>query len=98
MFQDSGDLTRLEDRDVTHLRDLDGLRSDELTFQLRLAVLEEHRDDLLQVRAQLVHADALRVRAWPSRDVAHEQTSIGVPLDDGSERPHGDQGSAATDG
>lgn len=46
-FQDPRDLPRFEDWDVAHLRDLDGLRSDELTFQLRLAVLEEHRDDLL---------------------------------------------------
>jgi hypothetical protein len=36
----SGDLTRLEDRDIPHLRDLNGLRSDELALQLRLAVLE----------------------------------------------------------
>ena len=40
-----GDLPWLEDRDVAHLRDLDGLRADKLAFQLGLAVLEKHRHD-----------------------------------------------------
>jgi hypothetical protein len=40
----------------------------------------------------------LRMRSRPSRDIAHEQTGIRVPFDDGCERPHDDQGSAATDG
>ena len=33
--------------DVTHLRNLDGLRPDEFPPQLWLAVLEKHGDDLL---------------------------------------------------
>lgn len=59
LLQDPRDLTGLEDGHVAHLRDLDGLRSDELAFQPRLAVLEEHRDDLFEVCSQLIDAGAL---------------------------------------
>jgi len=96
-LQDRGDLTRFEDRYVPHLRDLDGLRADELTLQLGFTVLEKHRDDLFEILSQLVDARALRVRARPSWDIAHEQTRIRVPLDDRRERPHGLQGSARSD-
>src|SRR3982751_3961794 len=51
------------------LRDLDGLRSDELTFELRLAVLEEHRDHLFEFLSQLVDIGALRVCARPPWNV-----------------------------
>jgi hypothetical protein len=73
------------------LCDLDGLRPDEFPFQLGLAVLEKHRDDLFEVLPQLVDASALRVRTRPSRDIAHEQTRAGIPLDDGREVSHEDQ-------
>jgi hypothetical protein len=41
-LQNPGDLAGLEDRYVAHLRDLEGLCPDELAFELRLAVLEQH--------------------------------------------------------
>jgi hypothetical protein len=41
------------------LRDLDGLRSDELPFKLGLAVLDEHGDDLFKILPQFVHRGAL---------------------------------------
>lgn len=44
------DLARLEDRDrARHSGDLDRLDTDELGLELRLAVLQEHLDDLLKV-------------------------------------------------
>lgn len=97
-LQNPGDLPRLQDRYVAHLRDLDGLRADEFSLQLWLAVLEKHGDDLLEVLSQLVDAGALRVRARPPWDIAHEQTRVWVPFDDRSEGPHEVQGSARSDG
>ena len=97
-LQNPGDLPRLQDGDVPHLRDLNGLRTDELPLQLWLAVLKKHGDDLFEVLSQLVDAGALRVRARPPWDISNEQTRVRIPLDDRSERPHEVQGSARSDG
>jgi hypothetical protein len=70
-LQDRGDLTGFEDRYVAHLRDLDGLRADELALHLRLTVLEKHRDDLTQVFVQLVECLALRMSARKSRHISN---------------------------
>jgi len=80
------------------LRDLDGLRSDELALELGLPILEEHRDYFFEVLPQLIDAGTLGMRAWPSGDIAHEQTRIGIPLDDCGKGAHEDQGSAGFDG
>lgn len=45
-----GDFTRLQDRHIAHgLGDLHRLRPYELPFELWSTVLEQHRDDLLEV-------------------------------------------------
>jgi hypothetical protein len=58
-FEDPGNLARLENRDVTHLRDLDGLRAHEFSLELGLPILEKHRYDLFEVLSQLVDAGTL---------------------------------------
>jgi len=81
--QDGGDLPRLENGNVAHrLGDLHRLRSDELPLKLGRAIFEQHRDDLLEVLAELVEGGALRVRAGPAWDVADEQARSLVALDD----------------
>src|SRR5215212_4095432 len=62
--------------------DSDHLSSDEFAFQGRLAVLEQHRDHLAKVALQFFHGRALRVRAGKPGNVADEQASVGVALDD----------------
>ena len=49
-LEESDDLPRLEDRQAAHgSGDLDGAHVDELRLERRLAVLEQHLDDLAQV-------------------------------------------------
>jgi hypothetical protein len=48
-FEDPRNLARFEDRDVTHLRDLDGLRADEFSLELGFPIFEKHRHDFLEV-------------------------------------------------
>src|SRR3954452_6719318 len=78
-LENPGDFAGLENRYVAQLRDLDGLRTDELALQLRLAIFEQHRDDLFQILSQLVDTRALRMGARPAWDIAHEQPCIRVP-------------------
>jgi hypothetical protein len=82
-LEQSDDLPRLEDRQAAHgSGDLDGAHVDELGLQRRLAILEQHLDDLAQVLLQLVDVGALAVGARPARHVADKQTAIGVTLYD----------------
>ena len=70
------------------LRDLDGLRADELAFELGLTVLKKHGDHLLEVQSQLVYRGTLGVCAGPTRDVPDEQARRWVALDHGRETTH----------
>lgn len=63
---------RFKDRKVSHLsRDLYPLRSDELTLEFRLAILEEHFNNFLQILIQLIQRCSLRMCAREPRDVAN---------------------------
>lgn len=53
---------RDEDRRRTHSGDANRLCSDELCFQKRLPILQEHGDHLSEVGLQLLHGCALTVR------------------------------------
>jgi hypothetical protein len=70
------------------LRDLDGLRADELALELRFAVLEEHGRDLFEVLAKLVERRTLRMRTRPAGDIPDEEARLRVALDDSGEAPH----------
>ncbi len=77
------DLPRLEDGNVAHeLRDLHGLRSDELPLELWCSVLKQHRYDFFEVLAEFVECGALRVGARSSGNVADEQPCGFVTLYD----------------
>lgn len=56
---------------------LDQLRSDELGFDLRLPILQEHTHDFAEIRAQLVKRFRLRVGTRKTRDRADEETGFG---------------------
>jgi hypothetical protein len=58
-FEDPGNLARLENRDITHLCDLDGLRAHKFSLELGFPILEKHRYDLFEVLPQFVDAGAL---------------------------------------
>lgn len=64
------------------------LSSNELRFHLRLAILQEHRDDLLQVRVELVKRGSLAVGAREPGNVPDVQSGVRAVLNDRSERPH----------
>ena len=60
VLQDGRDFARLENRNVRHSSGyLHHLCTDEVAFELGIAVLEQHGDDLLQVPVKLVHGLAL---------------------------------------
>src|SRR5262245_20408250 len=71
-----------------HLRHPDRLHPDELRLQLRVALLEEHLDDIAQVALQLVEAGAQAVGAGPAGHAPDVQPRLGIPFDDRIERSH----------
>jgi hypothetical protein len=56
---------------------LHGLSTDDLGLEDRLAVFEEHGDNLGEVLLQLVNRLSLGVRARPAGHIAHVQPSLG---------------------
>lgn len=62
-------LARLEYWNRAHLSDLDRLRSNKLRLYLRLAILQQHADDLAQILVQLIERVTLTMRAWKSGDI-----------------------------
>ncbi len=81
--QPSLDFTGLEDGYVSHASGHPKLVGpDEGGFEFRLALLEKHRNDLLEVRAEFLDGGSLRVGASPARDIPNEQASLPVALDD----------------
>jgi len=87
-LEEPGHLARLQDRNRSHLRNLDSLDSYEFRFELRLTVLKEHLDDFTKILTQLVNARALAMRSGPTRDVADIKSGIGISFDDDVEGPH----------
>src|SRR5260221_4640395 len=80
----------LNDGSLTTLTHLDQLCSNELGFDVRLAVFKKHFHNFLQIRMELIQTLSLRVCSRQTRDEANVETSVGIPLDHGSERPtHG---------
>src|ERR1700680_4079069 len=75
------DFARLENRNAGHLVDDDGLRSDELGFELRVAVIEKHCDHFLEIGVQLVEGSSLAMRSGKAGNVAHIQVRFGRPFD-----------------
>lgn len=62
--------------------DENGLRTDELGFEVRLPVLEKHGDNFFQVGLQLFEARPLTVSASETRDIPYIQARFSVPFDD----------------
>ena len=91
LVEDRDDLARLERRNPPHaLGDLKGMCTDELCLEVRLPILEEHRDDLTEVGLKFLNGGALRVRARPAGNEAYVQAGVLVPLDYGCESAHRD--------
>ena len=57
--------------------DSDHLSPDKLAFQSRLAVLQQHRDDLLKIALQFLHRGPLRMRTGETGDVTDEKPRPG---------------------
>jgi len=83
------DFARFEDRNAGHSVNDDGLRADELGLELRLAVIQQHCDDFLQIGVQLVERGALAVRSGKARNVAHVQVRAGAAFNHGGIAAHG---------
>ena len=67
--ENSNDLSRLENRDVTHrLRNGDVLDTDKLRFQVWLAIFEKHGYDFLEVVVKLVESRTLGMGTGETRD------------------------------
>jgi len=82
------DLLWFQNRDPGHLGNYDLLRADELCLQERLLVLEKHCYDLYKVFAKLLHCSTLGVGSRKAGNVADEQTSFLILLDNRRECFH----------
>lgn len=78
--------------------DPDRLHPDELRFELRLAVFEQHGDDLLEVPLELVVGLSLTVRARPTGNRADVEPGVRIAFDDDVEAVHGGRLAAAGSG
>lgn len=73
----------LEDGRFRHrLPDDNSLCSDEIRFQNRLTVFEQHSHDLAKVSKQLVQGLSLGVGARKTRNIPNEQTCVRTPFND----------------
>ena len=54
-----------------------------------LAILEEHRDNLLKVALKFVEALALTVGPRPARNVSDVEAGVGIALDYDAKASHG---------
>src|SRR5437016_454451 len=76
-FKHAANLRRFKNRDVAHdSSNPDGLRADKLAFEFRLAIFEQHGDDLAEVGLQLVERLSLRVCAGKPGHITDEQTRV----------------------
>lgn len=83
-FQDATDLARLENWGLRHglRRKSNALSADELSFQFRLTILQEHLDHFAEIALELLQRFTLRMRASEARNVTDIQASIGTSFDD----------------
>jgi len=79
---------RLEDGQRSHSGDAHRLGPDELGLKVRLAVFEQHRDDLGEIALKFVQACALTMRAAEPGNVADQEAGLGITLDHCCVRPH----------
>ena len=87
--QNGNDLRRLQDRDVSHpSSDCDILNSDELGFEYRLAILEKHRNDFLEIAIELIERLALRMGAGKPGHESDKQLGPGTLLDHRRKNSH----------
>lgn len=78
------DLARFQDRNRSHvLCDANRLRPDELGLEGLLPVLEQHGDDFLEIRLELVERITLAVSARKARDRADVDAGFRIAFDDG---------------
>ena len=88
-FEDPNDLPRLQSREARHvLGNRDRLDADELGFQAGFAVLEEHRNDLLEIGLELVERFRLTMGAREAGDIADQEAGVGIALDNCCVVPH----------
>jgi hypothetical protein len=83
-LQNAAYLSWFENGRLRHVlcRDGDTLRPDELSLQIRLAILQQHFDDLTQILLQLIKRFALRMRPRKSGNVADVKGCVRTALDD----------------
>ena len=81
-FDENGDdFIGLEDGDIAHdSSDSDVLNSDKLRFQYRFAILQKHRNDIVQVTIDFVQRFPLRVSAGETGDKTNEQACLWAPF------------------
>src|SRR5437016_6691846 len=95
-LQDGHNLAGLEDGRLAHrLGELKCLTTDEFGSERRLAVIQQHSNDLPEVAVQLVKCLALTVRPRKARDIPHVQPGLRVTLDNGSVVFHGEGSSTS---
>ena len=88
-FEDPSDLPRPEGREARHaLSDGNRLDPDELSFEAGFTVLEEHRNDLLEVGLKLVEGLGLAMGAGETWHVADQEAGIRIALDNRCVVPH----------
>lgn len=80
-LQNRNDFARLENGNAGHLRNFDGLNSNELRLNVRRAVLAQHFDDVPQVGIEFVEGGRLGMCAGKAGNVANIKSRVRATLD-----------------
>ena len=87
--ENSNDLTRLENRDVTHrLRNGDVVDTDKLRLQFWLAIFEKHGYDFLEIVVKLVESPTLGMGAGETRNKPHKKLGLGATFNNSRVSSH----------
>jgi hypothetical protein len=88
-LQQSDDFPRSQDGNGAHSSgDLDSTHIDELGLEIRLAILEEHFDDLSEILLKLIDVGALRVGTGPSGHIPDQDAGFWIALNNELEGSH----------
>jgi hypothetical protein len=87
--ENGNDLTRLENRDVTHRsRNCDVVDPDKLRLQVWLAIFEKHGYDFLEVVIQLIESLTLGMGAGETRNKPHKKLGLGATFNNSRVSSH----------
>jgi hypothetical protein len=87
--QNRDNFSRLQNPDAPHSVNDNGLRADELRFECRLAIIEQHCNYFSKVGVQLIERGTLAMRSRKAGNLTDEKVCVGAAFNYGGIGAHG---------